>query len=74
MMIEETSATQLENIKLLNRKEVALILGVDAKTLDKYVARGKFPTPARVLGRPRWTETAVRDFLQKKFQFVGQKL
>ena len=57
---------------LLSRKQVANILGVDARTLDRQVREGKFPAPAYVLGRPRWDTNVVKTHIANRLRAVGQ--
>lgn len=60
--------------RMLSKKEVAAILGVDVTTLNRHVRKGSFPLPAKILGRPRWSQTVVEAFLGKKLKAVGQIL
>ena len=67
-----TKTEKIKRNELLSRKQVAQLLGVDPKTLDKHVRQGEFPTPARILGRPRWDAGVVKSFIDDKLRVVGQ--
>lgn len=54
-------------IAMLSRKEVASALGVTTRTIYKWVAKGKFPPPAMIFGRPRWKVTDIEEYVSGQF-------
>lgn len=54
-------------LRLLDRKEVAAMLGICTKTLDRKLAKGEFPQPIRVTERRvRWRASAIEKWLDEK--------
>lgn len=49
---------------LMSKLSVAGHLDVESKTIDKWVARKKFPKPDMYIGRhPRWRFSTVNEFI-----------
>lgn len=51
--------------RLLNRNQVAAILGVSRRTMYTAVSQGKFPAPISIFGMARWEEKTVLEFIEK---------
>ena len=51
--------------RLLNRNQVATILGVSRRTMYTAVSQGKFPAPISIFGMARWEEKTVLEFIEK---------
>lgn len=51
--------------RLLNRNQVAAILGVSRRTIYNAVSKGKFPAPISIFGMARWEEKTVLEFIEK---------
>ena len=49
-------------LRLLSVKQVAAMLGISISTLYCWVGKGQFPSPAKILGRPRWKEDDVIQY------------
>lgn len=54
-------------IRLVSAKQVASLLGVSVRTVTNWVAKGKFPPPAKIFGYPRWKEEDVLKYVEKQF-------
>lgn len=53
--------------RLLSAKQVAGLMGISISTLYYWVGKGKFPSPAKILGRPRWKEDDVIQYVERRF-------
>lgn len=56
-------ALTLEGRTLLDRHEVADVLGVGTRTLHTWRQDGKFPPPVRIGYRPYWRQAEVSRWL-----------
>ena len=56
---------QANPLRLLHPWQVALILGISERTLERYRARGTGPEFVRVGNRIRYPETAVLAYLKR---------
>jgi predicted DNA-binding transcriptional regulator AlpA len=58
----------LDDIRLLGRKQVAEALGVAAETLDDWVRARAFPSPiqARPGAPKKWPFKTVKDWIEKR--------
>lgn len=54
-------------LRLLSVKQVAAMLGISISTLYCWVGKGQFPSPAKILGRPRWKEDDVIQYVERRF-------
>lgn len=54
-------------IRLLSVKQVAAMLSISISTLYVWVGKGRFPAPAKILGRPRWKEEDVLHYVERRF-------
>lgn len=50
---------------LMDKKQVAAILGVSVKTIDLWIAQGKGPKHLRVGRLVKFQQADVEDFIQK---------
>lgn len=53
---------------LLNKKAVSELLGIQPRTLERYLATGRFPQPLRIGGSThclRWRRSTVESYLDK---------
>lgn len=48
-----------KRLKLYGREEVAAVLGISPKTLDRHIDAGRFPHPRTVAGRLVWTKEDI---------------
>ena len=57
-----------DEIRLLNREQVAAAIGCSPYTLDERVARGTFPKPMQAIagGRKLWRFTTVAAWISKR--------
>ncbi len=55
------TAIGLHDHLLYGRLEVAEILGIDPRTVDRHWRAGKFPAPRRIGVQLRWTGKQVRE-------------
>lgn len=62
-----TNQKPIKPIRVLSRKEVAAALGVNVRTLDTWVKKCQFPAPALILGRPRWKEEDITNYIEGRF-------
>ena len=53
-------------MKVLRRKQVAAMLGVNVRTVDNWAKAGKMPTPYLLAGIPVWDEAELVRWLQMK--------
>jgi excisionase family DNA binding protein len=55
-------------LTLLRKAEVAMRLGVHTSTIDRWIAKGKFPAPIFLQpGSPaKWRESDVSAFIEKR--------
>lgn len=51
-----------QETELMTQTEVALLLGVDRKTIRKWSRAGKIPSPV-ISNPPRWTVKQIRETL-----------
>jgi predicted DNA-binding transcriptional regulator AlpA len=60
--------SEISPIKLLRKAELAEQLGVSTWTLDRWVARGKFPRPiyATDYSPAQWRLRDIEQWLQKR--------
>jgi len=58
-------APGVEGALLLDRRQLARVLGISVRELDRLRARGVLPVPIHLGGSraPRWTRAAVEAFL-----------
>ena len=50
---------------LITKADLAELLRVDRRTIDRMRSRGELPKPALFIGRaPRWTAVAVNDWIE----------
>lgn len=57
---------RVQAVDIVDRSELASILRVNVRTLDRMVQRGELPRPCvGAGGRPRWLWNYVSDFLLK---------
>lgn len=52
--------------KRYNPKKVAELLGCHRATLYRNIARGEFPPPEKILGRPTWRESVIVKYLESR--------
>jgi excisionase family DNA binding protein len=50
--------------KLLTKKDVADLLGLTERTVERLIARGLFPRPLKVGHSVRWRVAVVEKFLE----------
>ena len=53
---------------LLTKKDVAELIGVEVRTLERWIAIGNFPRPMKVAGSShclRWRRSIVDRYLEK---------
>jgi predicted DNA-binding transcriptional regulator AlpA len=62
---------QYERSHLYRSSQVALILGISKKTLDRMIAAGRIPTPARDRNN-NWRVWTHQEVIEIK-EFVGSK-
>lgn len=56
----------MEMRKLLDKREVAALIGVAPRTINELVRRGDFPRPLRVGKIVRWTDKQIADWVSAK--------
>jgi len=55
-------------ISLISKAELAMVLGVTTRSIDRMVARGSLPRPSsRVGNRPRWSVVRLRPLFRDDF-------
>jgi predicted DNA-binding transcriptional regulator AlpA len=53
--------------RLLSRAEVAELLHISTRTLDRMSASGRLPAPIKVTDRiPRWDDRVIEQFLASR--------
>ena len=57
--------------RLLNRREVADMLGLSVPTIDKLTASGKIPIPIKIGRSVKWRPDQITDFINKKVENAG---
>lgn len=50
--------------KLLNIQQVAELLQIHEKTVYKWIKQGRFPTPTKTWGSPRWDYDEVMKYVR----------
>lgn len=67
--------TELDAIRLLDRRQVAEAVGRSPDTLDDWVRKGLFPPPLQASAgtRKQWRLTVVRDWIEKRARTRYQK-
>lgn len=55
-------------IELLTLQEVARALKVHPNTIRRWVIAGEFPAPAVIGCHPRWKDTDVAEYVEKRFK------
>jgi predicted DNA-binding transcriptional regulator AlpA len=61
------SNTGGQTIKLLNKKEVAEILGVSLSSIDRFRTKPDFPKPFKIDGgRPVWDMADLGNYIDNK--------
>jgi excisionase family DNA binding protein len=63
----KTSDSQLDPDRLISTNELASLLGVDKRTVFRWVRREKLPSPIRALSARRlcWRRATILAFLTK---------
>jgi predicted DNA-binding transcriptional regulator AlpA len=54
--------------QIMNRPEIAHLLGCTEQTVWNRVNAGKFPTPERISNRPLWRRETVMEFIAKNLK------
>lgn len=53
--------------RMLNKREVAALVGISASTIDREIARGCFPQPIRLSARRvGWTEQVILEWQRQQ--------
>lgn len=66
-MIDQTPiAAQFDNQPLLTRKDLESVLKVCGRTIERLVARGRFPAPIYVGRNCRWELSKIEKYIQNR--------
>lgn len=57
---------------MLTRAQIATAFGVSERTILRWVAKGDFPTPIRILGNNRWKESDISGYVKRREAIARQ--
>jgi predicted DNA-binding transcriptional regulator AlpA len=74
-MSNERPVPLTTGVGCLDRRDVATLLKISLRTLDRLDAAGHLPPPLRVGGRKRWLATVITEWISNGCpqQSPGQK-
>ena len=60
----------MDELKLIDTKELAQILGKSPRTIKRWKKQGKLPPPGTGFGKDYWTVKQIRIWLDQKGLFA----
>jgi predicted site-specific integrase-resolvase len=54
----------MDDLKLIDKKTLAKILGISKRTVERWRKVGKIPEPSKNDGRPFWTVKQIEEWVK----------